>query len=176
MTMKSLLPTVTLRALEPEDLDMLYHIENDQKLWNIGATNVPYSRYALHDYIAHASADIYTDKQVRLIRENGEGKAVGLADIVNFDPKHCRAELGIIIATPFRRMGYAQAAVAWVTRYAFSQLHLHQLYVVIAADNEPSLSLFRKAGFEQTLSLRHWLFDGSAYHDAVLMQLLSSAV
>ena len=42
---------VHLRAIEPEDLDLLYRIENDVKLWNVGITNVPYSRYALHDYV-----------------------------------------------------------------------------------------------------------------------------
>ena len=29
-----------LRAIEPEDLDLLYQIENDQSLWKVGATNV----------------------------------------------------------------------------------------------------------------------------------------
>ena len=27
--------SVTLRAMEPEDLDVLYQIENDRSLWNI---------------------------------------------------------------------------------------------------------------------------------------------
>ena len=58
---------VTLRAMEPEDLDLLYRIENDRQLWDVGSTNVPYSRYVLHDYIANSSGDVYTDRQVRLI-------------------------------------------------------------------------------------------------------------
>ena len=32
------LPIIRLRALEPEDLDMLYKIENDYQLWGVGAT------------------------------------------------------------------------------------------------------------------------------------------
>ena len=48
---------VHLRATEPEDLDILYKIENDDSLWNLGNTNVPYSKYVLHDYIAHATND-----------------------------------------------------------------------------------------------------------------------
>ena len=63
-------PIVHLRAIEPEDLDLLYRIENDVKLWNVGTTNVPYSRYTLHDYVANASDDIYTDRQVRLMVED----------------------------------------------------------------------------------------------------------
>ena len=67
------LTKVRLRAMEPEDLDFLYNIENDRELWNVGNTNVPYSRYVLHDYIANATNDIYSDGQVRMIVENAEG-------------------------------------------------------------------------------------------------------
>ena len=34
-------PEVTLRAMEPEDLDVLYHVENDNSMWNISTSNVP---------------------------------------------------------------------------------------------------------------------------------------
>ena len=60
-------PNIRLRALELEDLDFLYHIENDDRLWELGVSNVPYSRRVLLDYITSASADIYVDNQVRLI-------------------------------------------------------------------------------------------------------------
>ena len=69
-------PMITLRALEPEDLDALYAIENDVECWDVGHTSVPYSRYALHDYIANASADIYADRQVRRAIANEEGDIV----------------------------------------------------------------------------------------------------
>ena len=61
--MKSL-PVIRLRAIEPEDLDLLYRIENDTQLWNVGATNVPYSRFLLHGFISSSTGDIYTDKQL----------------------------------------------------------------------------------------------------------------
>ena len=138
------LPSVHLRAIEPEDLDLLYRIENDIKLWNIGATNVPYSRYTLHDYIANASGDIYTDRQVRMMIENNEGKIVGIVDIVNFDPSNRRAELGLVIEEPYRQMGYAQSVMAEVENYAVGVLHLHQLFAVIDITNTACVALFRK--------------------------------
>lgn len=167
--MNNPLPTTTLRAMEPEDLDLLYRIENDKTLWDIGTTSVPYSRYTLHEYIAQTSGDIYTDRQVRLMIES-EGKTVGIADIVNFDPKHKRAELGLVIECPYRRQGYASAALSELCEYAVSQLHLHQLYVCIAAKNQPSINLFGKFGFVKTATLTDWLFDGRNYEDAVVMQ------
>lgn len=160
--------SIQLRALEPEDLEILYLIENDIELWDVGVTNVPYSRYLLRDYLAHAQADIYADRQLRLIVENEEGRAVGIADLTNFDPDHRRAELGIIIMKPYRRRGYAEAAIRQLCLMARKGLRLHQLYAVVDADNEASLQLFRKMGFSQPLLLQEWLFDGKNYHNACL--------
>lgn len=164
------LPVVTLRALEPEDLDSLYGIENDPECWDVGVTNVPYSRYLLHDYIAGTVGDIYTDKQLRLMIENEEKTVVGIVDLMNFDPRHLRAELGLVIQRVHRHQGYAHSVISTICRYAKEVLHLHQLYVIIPADNLSTLSIFQHAGFHQTAELNDWLFDGTGYHPAIMLQ------
>ena len=163
--------TIKLRALEPEDLDELYAIENDRDIWHVGPTNVPYSRYALHEYIARQQADIYADRQVRLVVENAEKTVVGLVDLIDFDPQHRRAELGIVVKKAFRGQGYGQAAIAQMLDYARKTLHLHQIYAIVDTDNHESLQLFRQVGFEEKNWLKDWLFDGVNYRDAVLMQI-----
>ena len=161
---------VTLRAIEPEDLDLLYRIENDIRLWNVGATNVPYSRYTLHDYIATSANDIYADRQLRLMVVNSHDEVVGMVDLVRFDPRHQRAEVGIIILDACRRRGYGLSAVASMCDYAAKVLHLHQLYAVVDADNAAACQLFRKAGFSQSATLTDWLLSDKSYHEALLMQ------
>lgn len=165
-------PHIRLRAMEPEDLDLLYRIENDPALWSVGATNVPYSRYTLHEYVATASGDIYADKQVRMMIENEDGDTVGIVDIVNFDPSHRRAEVGLIILNAFRRQGYACGALRLVADYALNVLHLHQLFAFIDVTNTASVSLFCKAGYRETARLADWLYDGREYHDALMVQLV----
>ena len=49
---------ITLRALEPEDLEVLYVVENDPKLWNVGLSNTLYSHFALKEFIANTTNDI----------------------------------------------------------------------------------------------------------------------
>lgn len=164
------MPVVRLRAMEPEDLDALYRIENDRDVWDVGENNVPYSRYILHDYIANASADIYADKQVRMVVENEKGQLVGVADVVNFCPSHARAEVSIVICREHRKKGYARAAIRQIMDYALRTLHLHQLYAVVREDNMPSLNLFSSLGFKSKTVLDDWLFDGKDYHNAVVMQ------
>lgn len=162
---------ISLRAIEPEDLDMLYDIENDRSLWNVGVTNVPYSRYVLHEYLAETSGDIYTDKQVRLMIENADREVVGMVDVINFSPSHLRAELGIIVKREHRCRGYAHDALHEVIAYSRDILHLHQLYALAAASNTAALRLFETTGFGQKHLLKDWLFDGRTYHDAYLYQM-----
>lgn len=165
-------PKITLRAIEPEDLDLLYQIENDRSMWNVSATNVPYSRYTLHEYIANSTGDIYVDHQVRMMIENEDRQVVGIVDLVNFDPANRRAELGLIIVEPYRKSGYAQATVEAICDYAVRVLHLSQIYAFIDADNLPCITLFRKLHWQESARLRKWLFDGVDYHDAIVMQML----
>ena len=161
---------VRLRAMEPEDLELLYKIENDSQLWNVGSTNVPYSRYTLHDYIATSSDDIYADRQVRMMVENMEGRVVGIADVVNFDAKHRRAEVGVIILNEHRRQGYGYNTLLCIADYALRILHLHQLYAMIDADNQAAVNLFYKAEYQKSATLAEWLYNGKEYHDALFMQ------
>lgn len=170
MNNNDILPDIKLRAIEPEDLDILYKIENDELLWDVGISNVHYSRYILHEYIANTKGDIYTDKQARLIIENNDNNVVGIVDIVDFDPKNLRAEIGIVIQKCYRNMGYAQSAILHIIDYTKHVLHLHQLYAYINADNIGSIKIFSCTGFTQSAILKDWLYDGSKYHDAVIMQ------
>ena len=161
---------IKLRAIEPEDLDLLYRIENDVDLWNVGTSNVPYSRFLLHEYVANNKNDIYSDGQVRMMVENPDGQVVGVVDLVNFDPSNRRAEVGLIILNSYRHQGYGTAVLAKITDYALRILHLHQLYAYIDINNKLSLQLFQKAGFVVAAEIKDWLFDGVKFSDSVLFQ------
>lgn len=161
---------IRLRALEPEDLDFLYEIENDESLWEVGGTNVPYSRQVLLDYITTATADIYTDKQVRLIVENEQQEAVGIIDLMNFDPRHQRAELGIVIKKEHQHQGLAQLAIRLLMQYASHVLHLHQIYAIVAESNQNAVKMLEVVGFQGNKTLKEWLKTGCGYEDAYFFQ------
>ncbi|PQJ23517.1 GNAT family N-acetyltransferase, partial [Tenacibaculum sp. SG-28] len=58
---------IRLRALEPEDLEFLFQIENNETFWEVSHTLIPFSKYILKQYIANAHQDIYEAKQLRLL-------------------------------------------------------------------------------------------------------------
>lgn len=159
---------ISLRALEPEDLELIYRVENDESFWQYGASTVPYSRYALRQYIASSQNDLFADGQVRLVIMQ-DGEAVGLADLTNFDALHLRAEIGLLILPEHQGKHIGQSAVNALTDYA-RRLHLHQLYATIAVTNEPANRLFERLGFVPSVPLQHWLRAEEGFVDAVVWQ------
>lgn len=159
-----------MRALEPEDLDFLYSIENDSDQWISGCATMPFSRFALNNYILGSTCDIYADKQMRLLMEDGDGHPVGLVDLFNFEPKHLRAEVGIVVASASRHLGYGHDALVALADYCRHTLHLHQLYAVVDVENKYSRRLFEGAGFVASTALKDWIYKDNRYVDAVMMQ------
>ena len=167
---------IRLRAVEPEDLEFLYQCENNTEIWRCGSTTVPYSRFALKQYIAETQNDIYTDKQLRLIicLKTNPKEAVGAVDLFDFDPFHQRAAVGIVIhQAENQRHGYAQQSLDLIIDYSFSFLHLHQLHCAIAADNQKSIDLFTKAGFTECGRRAEWLKTANGYTDELEFQLIN---
>ena len=166
---------ISLRAIEPSDIDILYRWENDVETWNVSNTQTPYSRFVLEQYIASAHQDIYSVKQLRLIICDSEGKAIGTIDLFDFDPNHMRAGIGILIADKEdRRQGAASEALELLVDYCFNILNLHQVYSNITIDNEASVLLFQKHGFQITGVKKHWVREGEKFKDELLLQRLRS--
>lgn len=166
--------SIYLRALEPEDLDFVYRIENNTNLWEVSYTQTPYSRFLIRQYLENAHQDIYEAKQLRLaICLNGNAEAIGLIDLFEYDPANARAGVGIIVeAEDNRGQGYGKEALQLVIDYAFSALHLHQLYANIDTANIASVRLFTNFGFELVGVKKQWNRRGNAWSDEALYQLV----
>ena len=170
--------TILLRALEPEDLDVLYRWENDAELWQHGSNLTPYSRFALRDYLADAlSQDIFQSRQLRLmIVETSSQQPVGTIDLYDFDPIHARAGIGILIDEAHRGKGFSRQALQLVHEYASRVLLLHQIYAYVPKNNVPSYQLFRKSGYEETGILKSWLRTADGYLNVCFMQCVLNAL
>lgn len=167
---------IRLRALEPEDLDLLYLWENDTQVWEVSHTQTPFSRFVLKLYIESAHQDIYTAKQLRLIIERkSDGMALGCIDLFDFDPDHKRAGVGILIAyDEYRGKGYATEALELIKDYSFHSLGLRQLYCNILLENTVSINLFEKHGFKQCAVKKDWVRYGKQWKDELTLQCINS--
>ncbi len=166
---------ISLRALEPEDLDFLYDTENNDNFWEVSNTQVPFSKHILKQYLDNSHQDIYEAKQLRLvIVDSKKSENVGFIDLFDFNPQHQRAGIGILILNKFQNKGYASEALKVFVKYAFSQLNLHQIYANIPVDNKKSIQLFENLNFKNIGIRKDWLQTNDSFKDVHFYQIINS--
>ena len=168
---------IYLRALEPEDLDFVHKVENDEANWEISNTNTPFSRYVIKQYLENAQKDIFEMKQLRLVIATKKNESIGLIDLFDFDFSNKRAGVGIVISDAKNRgKGIGIEALQLLIAYSFKRLYLHQLYCNISEENKASLNLFKKVGFSQVGLKKDWNFNKGEFKNEYLLQLVNKNV
>ena len=168
---------IKLRAIEPSDADLIYTWENDSTLWHAGNTIEPFSKHVINQYVKNAHLDLFQARQLRLMIDLKEKThlhttpTIGAIDLFEIDTLHRRAGVGILIAdTQNRKKGHADQALKILIKYSGEVLLLHQLYCNIDEDNEPSIQLFQKNGFEITGEKKDWIRTQKGWKDELFLQ------
>jgi diamine N-acetyltransferase len=169
---------IILRAVEPADIDFIYELENDVD--NMFSTEHAelVSRYVIEQYVLSIGQDLYTSGQMRLIIESNdtsEKKAIGCIELFEADAIHRRAGIGIYIIAEEQKKGYASAALDMMIEYGFGQLGLHQIFCNIGEENNASLKLFTKFGFQIIGLKKDWRFSGKSWKNEYLLQLINDS-
>jgi RimJ/RimL family protein N-acetyltransferase len=141
-------PGIVLRPLALADAPALFIAAGDPEvqLYRLDAAHSDVSE--TERYIENSIA---RSRAAWAITEDG-GEALGrLALRV---PEPGVGEFGIIIRASAQRRGLGRKALSLAEAYAFDTLGLTGLRAEVDAENEPSLALFRKAGFSDQELLR----------------------
>lgn len=166
---------IGLRQLEPSDAQLIYQWENDIRNWHVSDTITPLSQYQIEQFILNAE-DIYTAKQLRLMidyQEYNVKMTIGAIDLYDYDPRHRRAGVGILIDDAHRMKGLATEALQLLEKYCFEVLCLHQLYCFVSEHNEASIALFQRRGFEVTGKRKQWILQDGKWIDQLQFQLIN---
>jgi diamine N-acetyltransferase len=171
--------SITLRALEPSDIDRMYQWENDTSIWEVSGTLAPFARYTMEQFVRAANQDIFTNRQLRLavdlrLDTDPNPVTIGYVDLFEFDPSHMRAGVGILIGdTSYRRQGLGLETLNLLAHYAFTVLNIHQLFCHIHVNNEASIRLFSAAGYALAGELRDWTLRNGNWLNVFVMQKLN---
>ena len=161
---------INLRALELDDLEFLFEIENNRRLWKISHTILPFSKYYLEKYVKESNLDIFSEKQFRFVISLENKHPIGLIDLFDFDPVSHRAGIGIVIQNKYRKKGYALESIKLIEDISKNDLQIHQLYVNVGIDNKISLDLFNKLGYTEIGIKKDWNYINGKYTDEVSFQ------
>ena len=159
-----------LRALEPDDLDILYDTENDKSLWKYSNTSSPFSKNSLKKFIENSHLDIIEHKQVRLVLSDKNNLPFGFIDLFKYDMINKRAGVGIIIFEKYRSRGLGSISLDLIENYVKKYIPIHQLYANISSENTESVKLFEKHNYLKVGNKKDWIYYNNKYFDELLYQ------
>lgn len=161
--------TLLLRAVEADDANVMWKVENDSSQWVENCMAAPLSQMMLTDYALSYDADPFRTGQLRLIIERKTDEAViGIIDLYDISAVHRHAFVGIYIIPEFRNLGFGGKSLILLEKFTFSVLNLIRIGAKIVIDNEESIKLFKKLNFSECGTMPEWIITGDEKKDLLL--------
>lgn len=165
---------VKLRAIEDEDHDLLLRMVNSPDIENvIGGWAFPVSKKEQQNWMDNFHN---SEKNIKLIIECSNGKAIGMISLSGIDWKNRTALIEYKTDAPleWRMKDDTIDAVNGILNYAFNELGLHCITAEILSYNTFSRKLIKKAGFFEEGRLRERIYKNGAWHDIIVYSLLKN--
>jgi RimJ/RimL family protein N-acetyltransferase len=102
------------------------------------------------------------------------GEFLGLALAVEYDLDKRTAELGYVVAPAARGRGVATEALRQLTDWAFAELDMLRLELVISAANEASKKVAERCGYVREGTLRSLYFKQGVWEDTEIWSRLAT--
>jgi RimJ/RimL family protein N-acetyltransferase len=163
---------VSLRAIEPDDLDRYLEWLNDPEVTRTLTVRYPLSREAEREILERLSKSAgYRDVAFAIdVRETGEH--IGTIGLHGTYPESRWATLGVFIGA--KRLwgdGYGFDALRTVCRFGFWEMNLHHIRLDVFDNNERAHDLYRRVGFVDEGSKRGSVYRAGAHMDASYMSI-----
>jgi RimJ/RimL family protein N-acetyltransferase len=99
-------------------------------------------------------------------------EVIGTCTLFNIDPRHQRAEVGFALGRSEWGHGLATEALEVLIRFAYQTLNIHRLEADVDPENERSLRLLGRQGFQREGFLRQRWYHLGEFRDTILLGLL----
>ena len=159
---------VTLRMPKLLDLDQLLLWENNLDNSLFSDNPIFYTNQQIEQFLT-SDQDIFLDGQIRFMIYSS-GFPVGCVDLFEYDMVNSRAGVGIFIDEKFRKMGIASKALSSLKTICTKDYFISNLYANILHTNQPSIQLFKRAGFTKNGVKENWIRTENSMLDVWFFQ------
>lgn len=137
-----------VRETTVEDVDSFYEIYKHPDITKYMEDLYPEVEQE-KQYVKEYIEKIYTYYEfgVWTVLEKESGEVIGRAGF-SCREGYAEPELGYIIGVPWQRKGYAEEVCRAILKFGSEELGFDRVQVLVETENEPSLKLCRKLGFE----------------------------
>lgn len=163
---------VVLRAMEPEDMEMLREMVNDPEIERmVGGWSFPISKVEQMKWYER----VVSDKQnLRFIIETRESdEPIGMISLTEIDWKNREAVYAIKLKKDApKQKGYASDSEFALMKFAFEELQLHRLTSEVLEYNIASIALTEKCGAQREGLKRSAVYKRGEYHNVICYGVL----
>ena len=107
-----------------------------------------------------------------MMAERSSGELVGAISLFKTDWEARSSEVGYGVRADRRGRGYASEAVAALARWALDEGGMQRIQLCAIIENEPSLRVAEKTGFQREGTLRRAQPEDDGLHDLAVFSLL----
>jgi putative acetyltransferase len=163
--------TLRLRPFQPEqDSQVLLELRSDSDLQHLLMAHPdPLAIVDLQEWVLRRQARGW----FRVI-ETEDGSTIGFAQLSDWHRIDSYAWVGIAIHPDWQGRGWGRMAMYSLAEEAHCHLELRKLLLQVRADNVHALHLYTGLGYRRVGLFREHYYDGSNYHDVIVMELLLS--
>jgi ribosomal-protein-alanine N-acetyltransferase len=150
---------VTLRRIEPADLDAIYAIYSNATLFRYRPGRVRKNRATVANMISHFARDYGKRKIVYLgICPAGSDEVVGIAEIFDCDARVNMVTIGYTLNEAYWGRGLATQTVAALVDYLFAVVGVNRIQAFVMPANGRSGRVLLRNGFVREGTIRQGNF------------------
>lgn len=163
-----------LRKISKDDVEFVFKSLNNRDLityLSLGPLKtLEHSKRLIKGYLKYWDNNIQFNYIIEFLEVNKV--KIGSISLWNINWQHRRAQIGIWLITSFWSKGLAEISLNLIKNIGYNHLKLNRLEAYIAIENEKSITLFEKCGFNEEGVLKEYLNFHGNYHDAAIMACL----
>ncbi|KAB0563804.1 GNAT family N-acetyltransferase [Pseudomonas sp. R11F] len=159
-------PRLLLRALEPDQAEILSTLANGPKIAdNTANIPVPYTLETAQLFIAGSAEKYRAGELLSLgMHVQATGELIGIVSL-RINSRHHYGHLGGWVAAHCRNQGYAAEAASAVTDFGFVELGLQRVGSQCFGRNQESARVMEKIGLRYEGCLRQAFLKNGVYED-----------
>ncbi|MBT2738382.1 GNAT family N-acetyltransferase [Bacillus sp. ISL-7] len=164
---------IILRALKRKDTELVLKWINDPKLKYLTGTLYPVSDVEHEKWFENKLLE-KTNKLFG-IEEQLSSQLIGLIGFNNIDFINRTTEISVYIGEENQRgKGLGTDALRTLIKFAFDELNLHRVSLVVFSYNTNAIKAYEKIGFKTEGILKESLYKAGRYHDKILMAVVNN--
>jgi ribosomal-protein-alanine N-acetyltransferase len=162
-----------LRPLAAEHLDFVFRHFSDPDVHRYLVDEEPVSTRAqaqeIVDFYAEPAGKSY-NRWVLMLKS--EQRPIGTCGYHQWNKSHRRAEIGYDLEKASWNQGLMREALQTVIDFGFEEMALNRIGAMVHPENEASLGLLARLGFQKEGLLRDYYYQGEKFYNHWLLSLL----